>query len=726
MARLSVNPRDPPTPSPAGSSGQVLNKKVKKKRPSFLKIFYRSPRRDDEVIPVANQVSGRQMGSSGSVVSVGNHMTVGSSATATTQNHTVASPRTFIPTTLKKSKSSWETADKIITRRTASWKYTWKGETIILRDIADKILVWVDKFKSIGDVAVSFDPNHAALPWSAFRFILQMAINDKQNMGAVLIGLEIVANLIGRPSSITQRTLEYLIIVTTVRIAFSTFETELASLLDDIATQETSLLKATDLAEAEYHRIAGHELQETSREISDGLKRLAQGFQMPIIRIDSDVKKLVNAQNAEERTNILKWLSDFIQWQRSSASTILWLRGIPGAGKTKLASRVIDNAIQQRKSGGDEAFAYFYCKRDASGPTDPEVIMSAIVKQLCCPRPLLPLQNETTIVIDALDEYDQEKGKKFLMSLRKIVESSTSLVKIFVSSRNDDDIVLKLEKLPNLWIKAADNAGDIERFVQKEVIRCKKDGDLLRGSIKDELLEKIISSLTTRSQGMFLWADLQIKHICAMDTSADIEAGLNALPESLEETYLEIHNRIRFQKGNSPQIAEATLMWVLCLKESLPPAKLVTIVSRSVNVDDWELSVETLLKICHNLLVLDRQSNIVRVAHLSVREFLEKGVGTINAHTMASKFCHMMDNTAILRSSLAPDVRAAFVKRYVVSYWIHHVRCSRSLHQQATLELSELLLKFLKSDALVSYDIARRDYMNDIYPWTSSWETQPK
>lgn len=75
------------------SSGQVLNKKVKKKRPSFLRIYHRSPRRSDEVIPVANQVSGQQMGSGGSVVSVGNHMTVGSSANATTQNHTVASPR---------------------------------------------------------------------------------------------------------------------------------------------------------------------------------------------------------------------------------------------------------------------------------------------------------------------------------------------------------------------------------------------------------------------------------------------------------------------------------------------------------------------------------------------------------------------------------------------------------------------------------------------------------
>jgi hypothetical protein len=76
-----------------GSSDQALNKQVKKKRPSFLRIFHRSPKKGDEVLPVANQVSGHAMGSSSSVVSVGDHITAGSSAAATPQNHTVASPR---------------------------------------------------------------------------------------------------------------------------------------------------------------------------------------------------------------------------------------------------------------------------------------------------------------------------------------------------------------------------------------------------------------------------------------------------------------------------------------------------------------------------------------------------------------------------------------------------------------------------------------------------------
>ena len=45
-----------------------------------------------------------------------------------------------------------------------------------LGDTATKILEWVDRFKGIGDVIVSFDPVHAALPWAGFRFFLQVEL----------------------------------------------------------------------------------------------------------------------------------------------------------------------------------------------------------------------------------------------------------------------------------------------------------------------------------------------------------------------------------------------------------------------------------------------------------------------------------------------------------------------------------------------------------------------
>lgn len=110
---------------------------------------------------------------------------------------------------------------------------------------------------------------------------------------------------------------------------------------------------------------------------------------------------------------------------------------------------------------------------------------------------------QTTIVVDALDECDPLKRREFLMSLKTIVDSSSSLVKIFVSSRDDSDIVLRLDGVPNLWIEAKDNEGDIERFVQKEITRCIDEKDLLHGRVTNELKEKIIASLTSGSQGMY-------------------------------------------------------------------------------------------------------------------------------------------------------------------------------------------------------------------------------
>lgn len=54
------------------------------------------------------------------------------------------------------------------------WKFELNGRTIILRDIAEKIIFWIDKFKQIGDIAVNFDPVHASLPWVGVRFLLEV------------------------------------------------------------------------------------------------------------------------------------------------------------------------------------------------------------------------------------------------------------------------------------------------------------------------------------------------------------------------------------------------------------------------------------------------------------------------------------------------------------------------------------------------------------------------
>lgn len=54
------------------------------------------------------------------------------------------------------------------------WKFEFRGKVIELRELADKVIDWLDKFKTVGDVMVQFDPVHAALPWGAVRFLLQV------------------------------------------------------------------------------------------------------------------------------------------------------------------------------------------------------------------------------------------------------------------------------------------------------------------------------------------------------------------------------------------------------------------------------------------------------------------------------------------------------------------------------------------------------------------------
>lgn len=165
--------------------------------------------------------------------------------------------------------------------------------------------------------------------------------------------------------------------------------------------------------------------------------------------------------------------------------------------------------------------------------------MSTLVKQLCCLKvgsavqtPVVDMYNarkkagfssnslafqesldliislagtyaETSIVVDALDECDPLKRRNFLDSLETIIKSASGLVKIFVSSRDDNDIVRKLDGVPNLWIEAKDNHDDIQHFVETEIKRCIDSQELLNGDVNAELQRKIITTLTQGSNGMY-------------------------------------------------------------------------------------------------------------------------------------------------------------------------------------------------------------------------------
>lgn len=110
--------------------------------------------------------------------------------------------------------------------------------------------------------------------------------------------------------------------------------------------------------------------------------------------------------------------------------------------------------------------------------------------------------NPGVIFIDALDECDPLRRHELLEALDHIITHSTNLVKVFVSSRDDNDIVCRLDKSPNVYISASDNEEDIIRFVHWEVEHSIQSKRLLAGVVSEGMRNKIRSVLIDGAQGM--------------------------------------------------------------------------------------------------------------------------------------------------------------------------------------------------------------------------------
>jgi hypothetical protein len=110
--------------------------------------------------------------------------------------------------------------------------------------------------------------------------------------------------------------------------------------------------------------------------------------------------------------------------------------------------------------------------------------------------------NPATIIVDALDECDPKRRHELLFAFDEIIQKSANVVKIFASSREDDDIKCRLEVSPNVFIHASDNGEDIQRFVHDQVDRAIKERRLLSGDVSGDLKGRIIRVLTEKSQGM--------------------------------------------------------------------------------------------------------------------------------------------------------------------------------------------------------------------------------
>ena len=121
-----------------------------------------------------------------------------------------------------------------------------------------------------------------------------------------------------------------------------------------------------------------------------------------------------------------------------------------------------------------------------------------------CSRLALELFDRTPaiIFIDALDECDPRRRQELFQFLADVLEKANNIVKIFVTSRDDNDIVHEFSKFPNTRIAAKDNNKDIRRFVTQQLHLAIQNRTLLHGHFSEELQQHITRTLVDGAQGM--------------------------------------------------------------------------------------------------------------------------------------------------------------------------------------------------------------------------------
>lgn len=334
-----------------------------------------------------------------------------------------------------------------------------------------------------------------------------------------------------------------------------------------------------------------------SRDLKAQLRKLEDALHAPVIRLGSRVGDLLILAEMEERCQILQWISavhhetdhynaregrlegtgdwliarsEYVEWRNSPTSMVFWLHGIrklsdaanfgpsmsrmhlltsyfvAGAGKTKLASKVVDDS-QSRLSGVENqgTIAYFYCDANRSSHNTSLAVLRGLVKQLSTPfqdanaksiiptvadiyrskrscgfpsdgltvedcEAILPSLINTypqvILVVDGLDECDRKDRRAVVGILDDLLASADSLLKIFIASRNDTDLKDHYKGGCHVEICCRDNNDDIKSFVKSKLEQDRWCQKHMRTDVRSQILE----TFGCKSQGMYVSPKLSL------------------------------------------------------------------------------------------------------------------------------------------------------------------------------------------------------------------------
>ncbi|KAF4965115.1 hypothetical protein FSARC_7054 [Fusarium sarcochroum] len=333
------------------------------------------------------------------------------------------------------------------------------------------------------------------------------------------------------------------------------------------------------------------------------------------------------------------WLTestDFEDWFSTQQARI-WCSGIPGAGKSVIASAIIDECLQRTLNNPGAAVGYFFCTYRDSLTTLPRNILSALCYQLA-------LQSEAAYLLlevcyDELHSGHQLSAQADISRLMEVLhqmcatfdrvylvvdgldecganteEIVDSLLSIGLAATNTntnlgllsrDEVLIRERVEPHFhWVEIEAHTQDIQLYVASELDRLisSKKLRLKDTTLKDEIMGRVVKG----ARGMFRWVTCQLAHLCELPTDRARRNALERLPPTLPATY----ERVRLN-GDSRALCEA-----------------IYITDYSDRLDEDEIVDEQeVLRWCGCLVRMSpnpsNDGQRLEFAHYTVQEFLE-------------------------------------------------------------------------------------------------------
>ncbi|KAF8465683.1 hypothetical protein BDZ91DRAFT_794710 [Kalaharituber pfeilii] len=549
----------------------------------------------------------------------------------------------------------------------------------------------LQQYAKVIDVIVQIRPEIMAIVWGCTRFILQAAGTHLAFFDSLLDALERIGENLPRQQQLenvfhnnprVQRisilmyediltfhweTLNFLrkkVFKQVIHILLQPFEQTFGTIVGRLERHRMLL---------DYEAIAAHieaanedrQLEEKQKreqenyrkqeQLKAWLKPMDNGLKMAFMHKELD--KLTSTSEGREAMQHI-WLMELDALKSwigldNDGKPIIWLTGMPGAGKSFLAYRLFLELKRKTSKVTADCVCYAFLSSEQPGPITYDGVLKTFIFQLLQNSPCLisylfqeytsrdfqgfcaPMnRNDLSqilkacldyipgsiyMILDGLDEVEEDDRKAVLQTILILHDPSKKL-RIFISSRPETDIEDELLSLEGQFEHIAigtQNANDITAYVEA----CGRD--LRKAFSYDEMSRDVVASIlmkiSSKACGMFLWARLVLHDLARCTNLEGLQEAVSNLPKGLEEAYQRILDRIENNRDSAlGRDAIRILQMIICSKRPLRKQEvqhLLAIQTGDICIEQRRLLRRRLEELCGPILTVEDGTNFRSTEH---------------------------------------------------------------------------------------------------------------